>query len=172
MRCCGQQAGWCVDIAAGGPASCHDGGRACRVHPYDGCPAAQSAADPPRLSPPNDAHWLLPRAAGIFTGLAIALHNIPEGLATFVGALNDTKVGASIAAAIAIHNVRFWDSSFAGNVRLEIPYLQAGLTPSAICAALRGYFELFWACLLAARLLGVCRWVGANQIRGSSEAAR
>lgn len=43
--------------------------------------------------------------AGIFTGLAIALHNLPEGLATFVGALNDTKVGASIAAAIFIHNV-------------------------------------------------------------------
>ncbi|PRW45062.1 zinc transporter [Chlorella sorokiniana] len=42
---------------------------------------------------------------GIFTGLAISLHNIPEGLATFVGALNDTKVGASIAAAIAIHNI-------------------------------------------------------------------
>jgi len=30
---------------------------------------------------------------GIFTGLAIAIHNLPEGLATFVGALNDTKVG-------------------------------------------------------------------------------
>ncbi|PSC70347.1 Cycloartenol synthase isoform B [Micractinium conductrix] len=42
---------------------------------------------------------------GVCRGLAIALHNIPEGLATFVGALNNTKVGASIAAAIAIHNV-------------------------------------------------------------------
>lgn len=33
--------------------------------------------------------------AGIFTGVAIALHNIPEGLATFVGALSDAKVGRS-----------------------------------------------------------------------------
>lgn len=31
-------------------------------------------------------------AAGIFTGIAIVLHNIPEGLATFVGALSDAKV--------------------------------------------------------------------------------
>lgn len=37
-------------------------------------------------------------AAGIFTGLAIALHNIPEGLATFVGALNDAKARAGAGA--------------------------------------------------------------------------
>jgi zinc transporter ZupT len=37
--------------------------------------------------------------------VAIAIHNIPEGLATFVGALSDAKVGGSIAAAIAIHNI-------------------------------------------------------------------
>ncbi|KAI3426296.1 hypothetical protein D9Q98_008669 [Chlorella vulgaris] len=42
---------------------------------------------------------------GILTGCAIAIHNIPEGLATFVGAMNDTKAGGSIAAAIAIHNI-------------------------------------------------------------------
>lgn len=41
----------------------------------------------------------------IVTGLAIALHNVPEGLATFVGALEDSEVGASIAVAIAIHNI-------------------------------------------------------------------
>lgn len=43
--------------------------------------------------------------SGMFTALVIALHNLPEGLASFVGALNDTKVGATIAAAIAIHNI-------------------------------------------------------------------
>lgn len=41
----------------------------------------------------------------IHTALAIALHNFPEGLATFVAALNDTKVGAVLAVAIAIHNI-------------------------------------------------------------------
>lgn len=42
---------------------------------------------------------------GLFTALAIAIHNFPEGLATFVSALKDTKLGIVIAVAIAIHNV-------------------------------------------------------------------
>lgn len=42
---------------------------------------------------------------GLFTALAIAIHNFPEGLATFVGALTDTKLGVAIAVAIAIHNI-------------------------------------------------------------------
>ncbi|MFH1719911.1 MAG: zinc transporter ZupT [Planctomycetota bacterium] len=42
---------------------------------------------------------------GLFTALAIAIHNAPEGLATFVSALKDTKLGLAIAIAIAIHNV-------------------------------------------------------------------
>jgi len=42
---------------------------------------------------------------GLLTGLAIALHNFPEGLATFVATLADTSVGASIALAIALHNI-------------------------------------------------------------------
>ena len=42
---------------------------------------------------------------GLMTGLAIALHNFPEGLATFVAALVDTKLGIAIALAIAMHNI-------------------------------------------------------------------
>lgn len=42
---------------------------------------------------------------GLFSALAIAIHNFPEGLATFIGALNDPALGISIAVAIAIHNV-------------------------------------------------------------------
>lgn len=42
---------------------------------------------------------------GIFTALAIGIHNFPEGLATFVSALSDTSIGVSIAIAIAIHNI-------------------------------------------------------------------
>ncbi len=42
---------------------------------------------------------------GLFTALAIAIHNFPEGLATFAAALDDPKVGVSIAVAIAIHNI-------------------------------------------------------------------
>lgn len=42
---------------------------------------------------------------GMFSALAIAIHNFPEGLATFTSALQDPTVGISIAVAIAIHNV-------------------------------------------------------------------
>lgn len=42
---------------------------------------------------------------GLFTALAIAIHNFPEGLATFTAALSDPKLGIPIAAAIAIHNI-------------------------------------------------------------------
>lgn len=42
---------------------------------------------------------------GMFSALAIAIHNFPEGLATFMGALSDPALGISIAVAIAIHNI-------------------------------------------------------------------
>ena len=42
---------------------------------------------------------------GIFTALAIGIHNFPEGLATFGTALTDPQLGAFIALAIAIHNI-------------------------------------------------------------------
>lgn len=42
---------------------------------------------------------------GMFTALAIAIHNFPEGLATFTAALKDPSLGVAIAVAIAIHNI-------------------------------------------------------------------
>ena len=42
---------------------------------------------------------------GMFTALIIAIHNFPEGIATFAAALNDIKFGIPIAIAIAIHNI-------------------------------------------------------------------
>ena len=42
---------------------------------------------------------------GLFTALAIAIHNLPEGLATFLAALHDPSLGVAIAIAIALHNV-------------------------------------------------------------------
>ncbi len=42
---------------------------------------------------------------GLFTALAVGIHNFPEGLATFTAALNDPKLGIPIAVAIAIHNI-------------------------------------------------------------------
>jgi ZIP family zinc transporter len=42
---------------------------------------------------------------GLFSALAIAIHNFPEGLATFMSAIQDPTLGISIAIAIAIHNI-------------------------------------------------------------------
>jgi zinc transporter, ZIP family len=42
---------------------------------------------------------------GLFTALAIAIHNFPEGLATFTAGLSDPSIALPIAVAIAIHNI-------------------------------------------------------------------
>lgn len=42
---------------------------------------------------------------GLFSALAITIHNFPEGIATFMSAIQDPKLGISIAVAVAIHNI-------------------------------------------------------------------
>ncbi|MDX1283931.1 MAG: ZIP family metal transporter, partial [Draconibacterium sp.] len=42
---------------------------------------------------------------GLLTALAVGVHNFPEGIATFMSAINDPAVGVAIAIAIAIHNI-------------------------------------------------------------------
>lgn len=42
---------------------------------------------------------------GIVTAIAIAIHNFPEGIATFISALESPDVGIAIASAVAIHNI-------------------------------------------------------------------
>jgi zinc transporter, ZIP family len=49
-----------------------------------------------------DAHLM---RMGLLSAVAIALHNFPEGIATFVAALDDPKLGVSIATAVALHNI-------------------------------------------------------------------
>lgn len=53
---------------------------------------------------PKDSQASLMRM-GMFSALAIAIHNFPEGLATFIAALDDPTLGISIGVAIAIHNI-------------------------------------------------------------------
>eukprot|EP00927_Polykrikos_kofoidii_P028562 TRINITY_DN24911_c0_g1_i2.p1 TRINITY_DN24911_c0_g1~~TRINITY_DN24911_c0_g1_i2.p1 ORF type:complete len:348 (-),score=55.38 TRINITY_DN24911_c0_g1_i2:101-1084(-) len=45
------------------------------------------------------------KAMGLNTAAAIAIHNFPEGLATFVATLVDPSVGVTLAVAIGIHNI-------------------------------------------------------------------
>ncbi|HSQ41553.1 MAG TPA: zinc transporter ZupT [Fibrobacteraceae bacterium] len=53
--------------------------------------------------PPPESQKLM--RMGLFSALAIGIHNFPEGLATFIGALQMPTLGVSIAVAIAIHNI-------------------------------------------------------------------
>lgn len=91
---------------------------------------------------------------GLFTALAITIHNFPEGMATFFSALKSIELGIPIAVAIAIHNVP-------EGVAVSIPiYYSTGSRAKAFCysflsglaeplGALCGYF------LLAAFMNGV-----------------
>ena len=42
---------------------------------------------------------------GVLVAIALAIHNFPEGMATFIGGVNDLSVGVMIAFAIALHNI-------------------------------------------------------------------
>lgn len=69
----------------------------------------------PSVENPHEAHRVEEMAEqprnpklmrmGLMTALAIAIHNFPEGIATFTTAIDDTTLGAAIAVAIAIHNI-------------------------------------------------------------------
>lgn len=51
----------------------------------------------------NDKGRLL--QTGLFVAVGLAIHNFPEGMAAFVGALEDRSLGVAIAIAIAVHNI-------------------------------------------------------------------
>lgn len=52
---------------------------------------------------PHDNKKLM--RTGLLTAMVIAIHNFPEGIATFMAAVESPQVGIAIAAAIAIHNI-------------------------------------------------------------------
>ena len=45
------------------------------------------------------------KRAGLLTAVAIAIHNFPEGLGTFLVSSQNLALGASVAVAIALHNI-------------------------------------------------------------------
>jgi ZIP family zinc transporter len=57
------------------------------------------------FSPEEHKHNHKLMRMGMFTAIAIAIHNFPEGLATFLAALEDPSLGIPIAIAIALHNI-------------------------------------------------------------------
>lgn len=79
---------------------------------------------------------------GIMSALAIAIHNFPEGIATFIGALNDPQMGAGITFAIAIHNI---PEGIA--VAIPIYYATRSKGKALLYATLSGMSELVGALL-------------------------
>jgi zinc transporter ZupT len=84
------------------------------------------------------------------TAFAIALHNFPEGLATFVATLGDAKMGLVMAIGIAIHNI---PEGLA--VALPLYYATGNRTKAFLVASLSGFTEvvaalLGWAVLATA----------------------
>ena len=55
--------------------------------------------------PPQDTKDKSLFKVGIISMIAIILHNLPEGIATFVATSSDVKLGLSLAIAIAMHNI-------------------------------------------------------------------
>lgn len=66
----------------------------------------------PKSSNPHEMHGVEEmrnrnglKMTGIITALTIAIHNFPEGIATFMSALTSFEIAIPITAAIAIHNI-------------------------------------------------------------------
>ncbi|KAI9097265.1 zinc transporter ZIP [Phlyctochytrium arcticum] len=77
---------------------------------------------------------------GALSAAAIAIHNLPEGLATFMATLASPSLGASLAVAIAIHNI-----------------------PEGICVALPIFYATGnrWKAFMWGTLSGVSEPIGA-----------
>jgi ZIP family zinc transporter len=89
---------------------------------------------------------------GIMSAMAIAIHNFPEGIATFIGAMNDPQMGAGITFAIAIHNI---PEGIA--VAIPIYYATKSKGKALLYATLSGFSEVIGAfiCLAITAIFGV-----------------
>ena len=64
---------------------------------------------------------------GLLSAIAIAIHNFPEGIATFAATIKDPKLGIAIAVAVAIHNIP-------EGIAVSIPvYYATGSRKKAFC---------------------------------------
>ncbi|ECL4320142.1 zinc transporter ZupT [Campylobacter jejuni] len=103
------------------------------------CPLPQKGQNPPKFHPGEKLHQINTKAlkhTGIFTALAIAIHNFPEGFATFISSLDNLTLGIAIAIAVAIHNI---PEGLA--VSLPIYHATGDKKKSFIYSALSGFAE-------------------------------
>lgn len=116
---------------------------------------------------------------GLFSAIAITIHNFPEGFATFMAALEDPTLGIAIAVAIAIHNIP-------EGIAVSIPVLHAtnskkkALWYSSISGlaepvgALVGYLVLSWLFndwlfgILFAAVAGIMVYISIDELLPSA----
>ncbi len=103
--------------------------------PHDIGNIVKSQEDPARRQ-----HYRKFHKIGMFTALALAIHNFPEGLVTFITNMNGADFGIPIAVAIIIHNI-----------------------PEGIAISLPIYFATGsrWKSFLYAFLAGIAEPIGA-----------
>ncbi len=75
-----------------------------RVLPHSLNPAGIAGGEG-ELSVADRQHNVRLLRSAVLVGGIVALHNVPEGLSTFISTLEDPGLGASLAVAIAIHNI-------------------------------------------------------------------
>lgn len=112
--------------------------------------------DPNAATPPEAAHHVLTTQQhnhnkllrmGLFTALTLTIHNFPEGLATFLTALENPELGLAITFAIALHNIPEGIS-----VSVPIFYATGNRRKAFVWACLSGLAEpigaiIIWAVL-------------------------
>ena len=89
---------------------------------------------------------------GVLSAIAIAIHNFPEGIATFIGALNDPQMGIGITFAISIHNI---PEGIA--VAIPIYYATKSKGKALLYATLSGMSEVIGAllCVVITSISGI-----------------
>jgi len=87
------------------------------------------------------------KRAGILTGAAIAIHNFPEGIATFLSAARSFELGLPVAVAVALHNIP-------EGVAVAVPIHHAGGSKlrAMTYAAISGFAEPLGALLAFAAI--------------------
>jgi len=117
---------------------------------------------------------------GLFSALAIGIHNFPEGLATFMGALSDPTLGISIAVAIAIHNIPEGIAVsapvfYATQNRIKAFWLSFSSGLAEPVGALLGYFLLRWVFndaifgLVFAGVAGIMVYISLDELLPTAE---
>lgn len=77
---------------------------------------------------------------GIISVIALVIHNIPEGITTFVSTSYDLKLGLSLSLAIALHNIPEGIS-----IAVPIYYSTGNIYKALIFTIFAGFSELFGA---------------------------